>query len=59
MGDLRLLRNSIIHNKGIADADIGKCKVIKKFAPGDVIALNKSDMNQIIRAIKSELGANL
>jgi len=59
MGDLRLLRNSIIHNKGIAGSDVGKCKVIQRFAPGDAITLTKSDMNEIIRAIKSELRARL
>ena len=55
MGDLRLLRNSIIHNKGIADANIVKCKLLKKFKPGDRIALIESDIYIIIRAIKSEL----
>ncbi|MFL6283454.1 MAG: hypothetical protein ACJ74Q_09975 [Pyrinomonadaceae bacterium] len=55
MGDLRLVRNSIIHNKGIAKDDIVRCKVLKKFKPGDRIALTKSDINQIIRAITADL----
>lgn len=55
MGDLRLLRNSIIHNKGFADTNIVRCKVITKFKPGEKIALTKSDMDMIVSAIKTEL----
>jgi hypothetical protein len=54
MGDLRLLRNPIIHNKGVAQNDIVKCKIIKKFAPGDRIILTNQDIHEIIRAIRAE-----
>ena len=39
-GDLRLLRNSIVHNNGIASSEMAKSKLIKWFRPGDKIALN-------------------
>lgn len=39
-GDLRHLRNSIVHSHGIANSDMAKCKVIKWFSPGDRIVLN-------------------
>jgi hypothetical protein len=28
-GDIRLLRQAIVHNRGIATSDIGRCKLIK------------------------------
>jgi hypothetical protein len=54
MGDLRLIRNSIIHNKGIAKPDVLKCKVFSRFKPGDQIALSVSDIFAIVRAIRGE-----
>lgn len=58
MGDLRLLRNSIIHNKGIAMGNVASCKVITRFKPGDKIDLTKSDIYDIISAIRSEFAVS-
>ena len=40
MGDFRHVRNDLVHNNGIASTkEIGKCKVLKWFKPGDKIIL--------------------
>jgi hypothetical protein len=54
MADLRYLRNSIIHNKGIAKTDVAKCKVFTRFKPGDQIILQKQDIYAIIKAIRGD-----
>ena len=46
-GDLRHIRNSIVHANGIASSDIKKCKLLKWFAPGDSIELTHERMRQI------------
>ena len=55
MGDLRLIRNSIIHNKGITKNDIVKCKIFTKFSPGERIALSSHDICAIISEIRKDL----
>jgi len=57
MGDIRLLRNSIIHNKGIADANVARCKVLKHFKPGQPIQFTDAIIYDIIKAIRSEFAA--
>jgi hypothetical protein len=57
LGDLRLLRNSIIHNKGVASADVARCKIITRFKPGDEIALNKEDIHLVIRELRAAMAA--
>jgi hypothetical protein len=57
MGDIRLLRNSIIHNKGIAKADVARCKVLKHFTPGQPIHFTDAIIYDIIKAIRSEFAA--
>lgn len=52
-GDLRYLRNSIVHSHGVASSDMAKCKVIKWFKPGDKIVLNY----QMVRALFLCMGA--
>lgn len=42
LGDIRLIRNAIVHNSGVADAGCGKCKVLRWFTPGDRIQLRMS-----------------
>lgn len=59
MGDLRLLRNSIIHNKGIAKDDIVRCKIITKFKPAERSLLTSEDICTIFRTIRAELGRYL
>lgn len=41
MGDLRHIRNDLVHKGGVASADeTGKCQVLKWFEPGEKILLN-------------------
>ncbi len=46
-GDMRYLRNSIVHNNGIACSDMSKCKFIKWFKPGQRIELDYDKMREI------------
>lgn len=50
-GDLRLLRNSIVHNQGIAISDVAGCKRIKWFKPGDPISITPEQMRVIFLAL--------
>lgn len=52
MGDLRRLRQSIIHHGGIALPDIGKCEILKWFSPGDEVLVDKPKMEEIILQIR-------
>jgi hypothetical protein len=54
MGDLRLIRRSIIHNKGLAAPDVARCKIFTRFKPGEQIILLKQDIHAIIRAIRAD-----
>ncbi len=56
LGDLRLLRNSIIHNKGVASADIARCKIITRFKPGDKLSIGKEDIHLIVRELRVAIG---
>ncbi|MDR2220981.1 MAG: hypothetical protein LBE24_10470 [Methylobacillus sp.] len=46
-GDIRYIRNSIVHNNGVANAEISSCKLIKWFSPGQPIKLNYERMRMI------------
>lgn len=50
-GDIGLLRNSIVHNRGIASSKTEKCKIIKWFKPGDVIAITPAHMRVLLLAM--------
>lgn len=52
-GDLRHLRNSIVHSSGLANSEVAKCKVITWFKPGERILLNY----QMVRALFLCMGA--
>lgn len=54
MGDIRHVRNSIIHNKGIADKEITKCKIFKKFIQGQKIELINTDIDFILTEIRKD-----
>ena len=47
-GDLGLLRNSIIHNNGIANSNITKAEVLRWYQPGDKIFINQQQFKEII-----------
>ncbi|MFA4903043.1 MAG: hypothetical protein WC600_09880 [Desulfobaccales bacterium] len=46
-GDIRLLRNSIIHNKGVANSEIVKCNIFKWFKPDNFVELDYQKMKVI------------
>jgi hypothetical protein len=54
MGDLRLIRNSIIHNKGIAKDDVARCKTLTFIKPGEAISFRVEDIFNVITAIRRE-----
>lgn len=50
-GDLNYLRNSIVHNKGRANSEVARCKLIKWFKPGDLITVTPERMRAIFLAL--------
>ncbi len=55
MGDLRLIRISIIHHAGVALKDIERCKLLQWYKDGDNIFIDKSKFEDIIYHIKNML----
>lgn len=51
-GDLRHLRNSIIHHRGIALPEVAKCKIFNWYNEGDEIFICGDKMEDIVSAIK-------
>lgn len=47
-GDLRNLRNAIVHNRGIATSKVARCKLIRWFRPGDSIDISPTRMRAIL-----------
>jgi hypothetical protein len=54
-GDLRIFRNSIIHNKSVAFSDISKCKRLKWYNVGDAIDLDEKQIESIFIIVKQEI----
>jgi len=52
-GDLNYLRNSIIHNRGIANSQVNRCKIISWFKPGDLVAITPVHMRVIFLALRA------
>jgi hypothetical protein len=50
-GDIRLLRQAIVHNRGVATSDFARCKIIKWFKPGDLISITPKHMRAIFLAL--------
>lgn len=46
-GDIRLIRNSIVHHGGIAKKEVEKCKVINFFKEGDKITFTDRRMEDV------------
>ncbi len=46
-GDLNYLRNSIVHNQGIAFSDVEKCKILKWFNPGNSINMSYEKIQEM------------
>jgi len=55
MGDLRLLRNSIIHHAGVALKEVEKCELLKWYKEGDTIFIDKSKFEDIVFYVKDAL----
>lgn len=51
MGDLRHFRNSIIHNRGVAQEEIKCYEIFKWFNPGDTIFLTREMYTEIAKQI--------
>jgi hypothetical protein len=52
VGDLRILRNSIVHHMGIALPEVEKCKQFSWYKTNDDIFINEDQMEDIIATIK-------
>jgi len=50
-GDLRRLRNAIVHNLGIATLDVNKCEVLQWFKSGDRIEPTKLQVRSMVEAL--------
>lgn len=50
-GDLRRLRRSIIHNRGIAIPEVRRCEVFRWFQPGEEIFLDRDRFEEILDAV--------
>ena len=48
MGDLRLIRISIIHHKGIALEEVEKCKILNWYKKDDKIFIDQDKLEQIL-----------
>lgn len=49
MGDLRLLRNDVLHNRGIVSAGrTSKCKILVRFNPNDRVVLTAEDVRHLL-----------
>jgi len=51
MGDIRLLRRSIIHHEAVCKKDVEKCKLLNWFKKGDEIFIDKEKFEQVISHI--------
>ena len=55
MSDIRHLRNSIIHNRGVATKEVQNCKVLRWFNEGDRVFLNQQMFLQMISDVHATL----
>ncbi len=53
MGDLRLLRTSIIHHNAIAKKEVENCKLLKWFKEGDKIYIDSKKFENIVFHVKA------
>jgi len=54
-GDIRLLRNSILHHRAVALPDIEKCRLTNWFRKGDCIVIDKEKFEFIMLHVKREI----
>jgi len=51
MGDIKRLRESIIHHKGVAVREVRNCKILRQFNEEDEIFIDKKMFEQVIHEI--------
>jgi hypothetical protein len=51
MGDIRLLRNSIIHHNAIAKKDVENCTLLRWYTEGDEIFITKEQFHEIVNHV--------
>lgn len=51
MGDIRLIRNSIVHHRWIALPEISKCKLLTWFSEGDSIEFTEKQFEEVIAQV--------
>jgi hypothetical protein len=56
-GDVRHIRNSIIHHRGIALPDVENCKILNWFKKGDVIQISSSKFETMVIEVRKWLEA--
>ena len=54
-GDLRLLRNAILHNRALGTHDLEKCQLFFWFKEGDAIAIDEEKFDELAEAIQGYL----
>lgn len=55
MGDLRLLRHSILHHKSIAIKDVEKCEILTWYKEGDVIFLTREMFAKMVTSVEESI----
>ncbi len=50
-GELRHLRRSIIHGRGIALPEVGYAKILQRFKPGEPVLLEYEDVRTLVEAV--------
>ena len=55
MGDLKVLRHSIIHHRGFALKEVEKCKLLHWFKKDDEIFIDRNMMQYIVSQVKDYL----
>ncbi|HEY1932775.1 MAG TPA: hypothetical protein VGG99_12235 [Acetobacteraceae bacterium] len=54
-GDIRYIRNAIVHHRNVATVEVNKCKVLKLFTPGDAIHLTADQVRFVVRGVRLAL----
>lgn len=55
MGDLRHLRRSVIHHRGIALPEVANCEVLTWFSPGEKVFVDGPKMEELVLHLKQML----
>ncbi len=55
MGDLRLIRHSIVHHGGVALKEVENCKILQWFREGDEISIDENKFKKIIFFVKKSI----